>query len=56
VFKKGELEELIKASGNLTIVDSYYDHANWCVVCEKIWIRGTNYILWWVLSYILGNW
>jgi alkylated DNA repair protein alkB family protein 8 len=38
VFKQGELEHLINENfqGLLEIKDSYYDHANWVVLCEKI--------------------
>ena len=36
VFKKGELEELINEIPGLKILESYYDHANWCVILEKI--------------------
>ncbi|CAI2387862.1 unnamed protein product [Moneuplotes crassus] len=35
VFKKGELEALINKIPGLKIEQSYYDHANWCVVLEK---------------------
>lgn len=35
VFKKGELEDLIKDLP-IKIVDTYYDHANWCVVIKKL--------------------
>ena len=37
VFKEGELTDLIEKNiMNLHIVKSYYDHANWCVVAEKV--------------------
>jgi hypothetical protein len=36
VFRKGELEELIGQIDSLRVIDSYYDHANWCVVAEKL--------------------
>ncbi|XP_072171282.1 uncharacterized protein [Diadema setosum] len=37
VFKEGELTDLIERNiDNLHIVKSYYDHANWCVVAEKV--------------------
>ena len=37
VFREGELDFLInKYVENLHIVNSYYDHANWCVVAEKV--------------------
>jgi hypothetical protein len=37
VFREGELDYLInKCVENLHIVNSYYDHANWCVVAEKV--------------------
>ncbi|XP_064637725.1 uncharacterized protein LOC135493960 [Lineus longissimus] len=36
VFKDGELNGLItKYVPGLNVVDTYYDHANWCVVAEK---------------------
>ena len=35
VFKKGEIESLILHVPELLILDSYYDHANWCVICKK---------------------
>jgi alkylated DNA repair protein alkB family protein 8 len=36
VFKKGELEELLKDFDNLKILESFYDHANWCCIVRKI--------------------
>jgi len=45
VFREGELDQLInKYVENLHIISSYYDHASWCVVAEKvqvwtIWLR-----------------
>ena len=39
VFVEGELEELVEASHYskiVTIVESYYDQGNWCVVFEKL--------------------
>lgn len=37
VFKEGELDQLIeKYVENLHIISSYYDHASWCVVAEKV--------------------
>jgi alkylated DNA repair protein alkB family protein 8 len=36
VFKKGELEELLKDFDNLEIIESFYDHANWCCIVRKI--------------------
>ncbi|XP_005110610.1 uncharacterized protein LOC101858366 [Aplysia californica] len=36
VFKRGELDQLINDHvPSLTIVDSFYDHANWCIIAEK---------------------
>uniref|UniRef100_A0A8B9S626 Methyltransferase type 11 domain-containing protein n=1 Tax=Apteryx owenii TaxID=8824 RepID=A0A8B9S626_APTOW len=36
VFKEGELIELIERHiPELHIIDSYFDHANWCVIAEK---------------------
>ncbi|KAK2165889.1 hypothetical protein LSH36_44g01069 [Paralvinella palmiformis] len=37
VFRQRELDELIaKRVHSLRIVQSFYDHANWCVVAEKL--------------------
>ena len=37
VFRQGELDQLIERYvENLHIISSYYDHANWCVVAEKV--------------------
>ncbi|XP_076446651.1 uncharacterized protein LOC143284008 [Babylonia areolata] len=37
VFRKGELEELIRdCVPGVRMVDSFYDHANWCVILEKL--------------------
>jgi hypothetical protein len=37
VFKEGELDALIdRYVENLHIISSYYDHANWCIVAEKV--------------------
>lgn len=37
VFKEGELDYLINTYvDNLHIISSYYDHANWCIVAEKV--------------------
>jgi hypothetical protein len=38
VFREHELESLFTKyfDGQLQIVDRYYDHANWVVVCEKL--------------------
>ncbi|KFM59634.1 putative methyltransferase-like protein, partial [Stegodyphus mimosarum] len=37
VFRQGELDNLIESHvENLHILSSYYDHANWCVVAEKV--------------------
>ncbi|XP_042905628.1 serine-rich adhesin for platelets [Parasteatoda tepidariorum] len=37
VFREGELDNLIETHvDNLHIISSYYDHANWCVVAEKV--------------------
>ncbi|GLG93364.1 Uncharacterized protein GBIM_00791 [Gryllus bimaculatus] len=39
VFREGELDQLIERYvENLHIISSYYDHANWCVVAEKVQI------------------
>ena len=38
MFMQGELEKLINDNfeGKLEIKDSYFDHANWAVICEKL--------------------
>ncbi|XP_038674708.1 probable tRNA methyltransferase 9B isoform X1 [Scyliorhinus canicula] len=37
VFKQGELIELIeKYTEGLQVIQTYYDHANWCVIVEKV--------------------
>ncbi|XP_051882442.1 probable tRNA methyltransferase 9B [Pristis pectinata] len=37
VFKQGELIELIeKYTEDLKVIKTYYDHANWCVIVEKV--------------------
>ncbi|KAL1459699.1 hypothetical protein WDU94_011656 [Cyamophila willieti] len=37
VFREGELDQLIERYvENLHVISSYYDHANWCVVAEKV--------------------
>jgi ubiquinone/menaquinone biosynthesis C-methylase UbiE len=35
VFVKGELENLLEKIENISIIDSYYDHANWCCIVKK---------------------
>jgi hypothetical protein len=32
VFKEGELEQMLAMIENITVVKSYYDHANWCAI------------------------
>lgn len=36
VFEEGELEELCKQFNNVSIVKSYYDQGNWCVIFQKL--------------------
>lgn len=36
MFKKEELEELLKNFENIEILDSYYEHANWCCIVKKL--------------------
>lgn len=37
VFREGELEQLLgKYVENLHVIQSYYDHASWCIVAEKV--------------------
>ncbi|XP_072515951.1 LOW QUALITY PROTEIN: tRNA (carboxymethyluridine(34)-5-O)-methyltransferase ALKBH8 [Salminus brasiliensis] len=35
VFQQGELEELCRLVKGVTVLDSYHDQGNWCVVLEK---------------------
>ena len=37
MFMQGELEKLIENNfeGKLKVKESYFDHANWAVICEK---------------------
>uniref|UniRef100_A0A6J0UDX7 tRNA (carboxymethyluridine(34)-5-O)-methyltransferase n=2 Tax=Pogona vitticeps TaxID=103695 RepID=A0A6J0UDX7_9SAUR len=35
VFCEGELEQLCRRLGGITVQESYYDQGNWCVVLEK---------------------
>ncbi|XP_046569237.1 uncharacterized protein LOC124277564 [Haliotis rubra] len=37
VFKEGELVDIVKDNiEDLHIIDTYFDHANWCLVAEKV--------------------
>ena len=37
VFREGELDYLINNYvESLHIISSYYDHANWCIIAEKV--------------------
>jgi hypothetical protein len=37
VFREGELDQLIgKYVENLHVISSYYDHASWCIIAEKV--------------------
>ncbi len=37
VFREGELVELIEKHVDcLHVLESFYDHANWCVIAEKV--------------------
>jgi len=37
VFREGEIDHMIeKYVENLHIISSYYDHANWCIIAEKV--------------------
>ncbi|CAI5982742.1 unnamed protein product [Closterium sp. NIES-65] len=36
VFTQGELERLITEIGGASIVESFYDKSNWCVIMEKL--------------------
>ena len=35
VFHEGELEDLCMKLGNVTIVKSYYDKGNWCIILSR---------------------
>ena len=35
VYRAGELEEDVAAAGGFSVVESYHDQGNWCVVLEK---------------------
>lgn len=36
VFSEGELESLCEQIPNITVIKSYYDQGNWCVILEKM--------------------
>ena len=37
VFREGEIDHTIeKYVDNLHVISSYYDHANWCIIAEKV--------------------
>ncbi|KAM3968102.1 tRNA (carboxymethyluridine(34)-5-O)-methyltransferase alkbh8 [Aphomia sociella] len=36
VFEEDELSDLCREAPNLTVVNSFYEEGNWCVICEKI--------------------
>nr|XP_021517499.1 alkylated DNA repair protein alkB homolog 8 [Meriones unguiculatus] len=36
VFRDGELEASCKALGDVSILQSYYDQGNWCVILQKV--------------------
>ena len=35
VYRSGELEEDVAAAGGMTVLESYYDQGNWCVMLQK---------------------
>jgi hypothetical protein len=35
VFVEGELENLVQEVQGVTLVKSYFDHANWAVIIQK---------------------
>ena len=35
LFKKGELERIINNINNISIIDSFYEKSNWCVIVQK---------------------
>ena len=36
IVQEGELEDLVQDCGGYTVLDSYYDQGNWCVVAQKV--------------------
>lgn len=36
VFREGELESICRALHGATVLRSYYDQGNWCVILEKV--------------------
>ena len=47
VFREGELGELIEKHVDcLDVLSAYYDHANWCVIAEKVQV----WKIWYVFS------
>ena len=36
LFKAGELEKILDELQNCSVVESYYDQGNWCIIVEKI--------------------
>lgn len=36
VYKKGELEQELSKVSSARVIESYYDHQNWCAVIERI--------------------
>jgi hypothetical protein len=36
LFKAGETERLFAAAGGNVLMQSYYDHANWCGIVQKV--------------------
>lgn len=35
VFRQGELSDLVGRLPNMSVVEEYFDHENWCVLAEK---------------------
>lgn len=35
MFKRGELEDLVSEVPEVEIQESFYDHANWCVILQR---------------------
>ena len=38
VFCEGELEAACRTLSNISILQSYYDQGNWCVILQKVWL------------------
>ena len=36
VFKENELDTLCNKIYNIKIINSFYEHGNWCIILEKL--------------------